>query len=185
MHQVAETACRLEVSAQSFGLRSQGPKKNKPVPKVQASVRISPSSCFGKAGSVSSSQVFIPTTLRGTSHGCGTSAGPCINVPPPPAPARSSSASPQAFRIATDDEDDGDNDDGDEEGEKEEGGDPDEPDDDPTQDVDDFPEPVPPSTSQLKEEDVYKSKELKGLKLPTIPQNAGGFRAFRNAMLLQ
>ena len=46
-----------------------------------------------------------------------------------------------------------------------------------------FPEPVPPSTSQLKEEDVYKSKELEDLKLPTIPQNAGGFRVFRNAML--
>ena len=30
---------------------------------------------------------------------------------------------------------------------------------------------------------MYKSKELKDLKLPTIPQNAGGFRAFRNAML--
>ena len=183
MHQVAETARRLEVSAQSFGLSPKGPKKNKPVPKVQASVPIAPSSCFGKAGSSASSQVFIPTTLRGTSPGYGTSAGPCMNVPPPPAPARSSSASPQAFRIATDDEDDGDDDDGDEEGEEEEGGDPDEPDDDPIQDVDAMPDPVPPSTSQLKEEDVYKSKELKDLKLPTIPQNAGGFRAFRNAML--
>ena len=183
MHQVAETARRLEVSAQSFGLSPKGPKRNKPVPKVQASVPIAPSSCFGKAGSSASSQVFIPTTLRGTSPGYGTFAGPCMNVPPPPAPARSSSASPQAFRIATDDEDDGDDDDGDEEGEEEEGGDPDEPDDDPIQDVDAMPDPVPPSTSQLKEEDVYKSKELKDLKLPTIPQNAGGFRAFRNAML--
>ena len=67
MHQVAETARRLEVSAQSFGLSPKGPKKNKPVPKVQASVPIAPSSCFGKAGSSASSQVFIPTTLRGTS----------------------------------------------------------------------------------------------------------------------
>ena len=75
LRQVAETARRLEVSPQSFGLSPKGPKKNKPVPKVQASVPIAPSSCFGKAGSVSSSQVFIPTSLRGTSHGCGTSAG--------------------------------------------------------------------------------------------------------------
>ncbi|CAE7214446.1 unnamed protein product, partial [Symbiodinium sp. KB8] len=66
-----------------------------------------------------------------------------------------------AFQIGTDDEDGGDDDDYDEEGEEEEGGDPDEPNDDPIQDDIDVPDPVSPSVYQLKEEDVYKSKELK------------------------
>ena len=196
LKQVAETARRLEVSAQSFGLSPKGSRKSKPAPKVQASVPIAPSSCSGHAvpskasSSVSSSQVVFPTFLRGAQPGLGTSAGPPAKVLPPPPPARSASASPQAFQIGTDDEDDEDDDDHDEEGEEEEGGggypggDGDEHDDDPIVDIDDdVLDPLSPSTALLKEEDVYKSKELKDLKLPTIPQNAGGFRAFRNSML--
>ena len=190
LQQVAETARRLEVSAQSFGLSPKGSRKIKPVPKVQASVPIAPSSCSGNIiPSKASSSVSFPTSLRGTQLGLGTSAGPPAKVVPPPPPARSASASPQAFQIGTDDEDDGDDDDHDEEGEEEEGGgypggNGDEPDDDPiVDDDDDVLDPLSPSTAQLKEEDVYKSKELKDLKLPTIPQNAGGLRAFRNATL--
>ena len=127
MKQVAETARRLEVSAQSFGLSPKGSRKSKPAPKVQASVPIAPSSCSGHAvpskasSSVSSSQVVFPTFLRGAQPGLGTSAGPPAKVLPPPPPARSASASPQAFQIGTDDEDDEDDDDHDEEGEEEEG----------------------------------------------------------------
>ena len=178
LHQVAATAQRLEVSVQSFGLSPKGRRKDKSVPKVQASVPIAPSSCFGKAGSTSSSQVLFPTSLRGTSSGYGTSAGPCASVPPPPAPPRSLSVSPQAFQIGTDDEDDGDDDDYDEEGEEEEGRDPDEPDDDPIQDDIDVPDPVSPSTSQLKEEDVYRSKELKDFETASCSPKRRWFSRF-------
>ena len=127
LKQVAETARRLEVSAQSFGLSPKGSRKSKPAPKVQASVPIAPSSCSGHAvpskasSSVPSSQVVFPTFLRGAQPGLGTSAGPPAKVLPPPPPARSASASPQAFQIGTDDEDDEDDDDHDEEGEEERG----------------------------------------------------------------
>ena len=75
LHQVAEAARRLEVSAQSVGVSPKGSKKSKPVPKVQASVPNAPSSCSGNlvpskaSSSVSSSQVTFPTMLHGAQHG--------------------------------------------------------------------------------------------------------------------